>query len=118
MMTPEDYLLAWSLYLGACAVLLIATWRLTRPFWGWLRDLLRVVVAVLLLTPASVDLEGGHLAPSMFVVAFELLTAPEGGTGPVLAVRLLLFAIFGVIGAWALRLLGWWLLGRRHARPG
>jgi hypothetical protein len=114
MMTPTDYMLAWSIYLLAAGVLLLATWRLSRPLWSWLRDPLLVALAVIVLTPAAADGEGGHLAPSVFVVGYELLTAPEGGMGPLLGVRLLLFTIFAVLGVWSLRLLWHFLVSGRR----
>ncbi len=72
-----------------------------------------MVSAVLLLTPASVDGDPAHLAPTMVIVCFELLTAEDGGLGPLLGVRLLLILIFAVLGVWLLRLLWFWLVGSR-----
>ena len=113
-MNTTDYALAWSLYLLACAVVLFAVWGLSSRFWSWLKDPLRAVTAVLLLTPGSVDADGNFLAPAIFIVAFELLTAEEGGIGPLLGVRLLLFVLIAVLAAWLLRALWYWLVASRR----
>jgi len=116
MLSFSDYLLAWSLYALASGVLIIAVWRITARFWSWVKDPLRALSAVLLLTPAAVDADGRFHAPAIFVAAFELLTAEGGGIGPLIGVRLLLFSIVAVIGAWLLRLLWYWLVGSRQGR--
>ncbi len=113
-MNATDYALAWSLYLLACAVLLFTVWGLSSRFWSWIKDPLRAVTAVLLLTPGSVDADGNFLAPAIFIVAFELLTAEGGGIGPLLGVRLLLFALIAVLVAWLLRALWYWLVASRR----
>ena len=77
--------------------------------------MVRVSLAMIVLTPAAMDGAGGHLAPSLFIVGYELATAPDGGMGPLLGVRLLLFTIFAVLGVWALRLLWNRLVGNRGA---
>ena len=117
MLTPIDYLMAWSVYLLSAGILLLALWRMTRPLWGWLRDLLRIAVVVTLLLPANIDEGGGHLAPAAFIVLFELLSQPDGGLGPLIGVRLLLVALFALVGILLLRLL-WFLLvtGGQRAR--
>lgn len=114
MMNASDYALAWSLYLLACAVVLFTVWGLSARFWSWIKDPLRAVTAVLLLTPGGVDAEGNFLAPAIFIVAFELLTVEDGGIGPLLGVRLLLFVIGAVLAAWVLRALWYWLVASRR----
>jgi hypothetical protein len=116
MLTATDYFMAWSVYLLSAGIVLLALWRLSRPLWGWLRDLLRVVCAVVLLMPAAVDEGGAHLAPAVFVAGFELLAAPDGGMGPLVGVRLLLVAMLAVLAAWVLRLLWFWLVSGRRPR--
>ena len=108
MLTPTDYLMAWCVYLLSAGILLLAVWRMTRSVWAWLRDLLRIAVAVTMLLPAGIDEAGGHLAPAAFIVVFELLSVPDGGLGPLIGVRLLLVLIFAVVGVGVLRLL-WFL---------
>ena len=75
MLSNSDYLMAWSIYLLSATALLITGWRLSSWMWSWAKDALRVVSAVLLLAPASVDGDPAHLAPTMVIVCFELLTA-------------------------------------------
>jgi hypothetical protein len=115
-MNATDYALAWSLYLLACAVVLFTVWGLSARFWSWIKDPLRAATAVLLLTPGSVDADGNFLAPAIFIVAFELLAAEEGGIGPLLGVRLLLFVIIAVLLAWLLRALWYWLVASRRTQ--
>jgi hypothetical protein len=118
MLNSGDYLLAWGLYLSSAAILMFTVWRMTSGFWAWVKDPLRVITAVLLLMPGSVDAEHGMLAPAMFIVAFELLTVENGGVGPFLGVRMLLIVMFAVLGVWVLRLLWFWFVAsRRPASP-
>lgn len=113
MLSATDYVMAWSIYLlGACA-LLITAWRLSRGLWKWIREPLRVVLAIAVLMPAAVDETAERLAPALFVVGFELLSAPQGGMGALLGVRMLLVAIFAVIAVTVLRLLWIWLVAGR-----
>jgi hypothetical protein len=115
MLTSTDYLMAWSVYLFAALAFQLAFWRWTRGLWSWVRDLLRVALAVLVFTPAAVDGASGHYAPAVYVVAYELLTAPEGGMGALIGVRLLLVLIFAVIAVLVLRLAWHWLVASRRA---
>ena len=120
MLDSTDYVMAWSIYLLAASALLLTGWRMTRRWWGWVKDPLRVAAAVVLLTPASVDGDPQHLAPAVFIVFFESVSAPDGGMGPLLGVRLLLIVMFAVIAVWVLRLLWYWLIagrGMRTAEP-
>ncbi len=72
-MTENDYLLAWAAYGIAALGCLLVWFRLTRWMWRWLREPLRVVVAVLLLTPTIVDPVKGLFAPSIAIAALDLL---------------------------------------------
>lgn len=108
--------MAWSIYLLSAAALLLTAWRITRPFWTWLRDPLRILTAVLLLMPAEVDPEKGYYAPAIFVVAFELLSVQGGGSGALVGVRLLLVSLAAILAVWTLRLLWYWLLGSRKRK--
>ena len=118
MLTSTDYLMAWSIYLLSAAALLLTAWRITRPFWIWLKDPLRIVSAVLLLMPTEVDPAKGYYAPAAFVVAFELLSVQGGGTAALIGVRLLLVSLAAILAVWILRLLWYWLLGSRKRKPG
>lgn len=118
MQTASDYIMAWSIYLLSALAVMVVYWRLTSRLWGWLADALRVVFAVVVLTPASVDGTQEHLAPAAIVVGYEFLTAENGGLGPLLGVRMLLIAGFAVLAAWLLRFLWNRLVSsRRPAAP-
>lgn len=116
MLTATDYLMAWSVYLFAGLAFQLAIWRWTRRLWWWIRDPLRVALAVLVFTPAAVDGTTGHFAPAAYVVAYELLTAPEGGMGALIGVRLLLVLIFSVLALLVVRLAWHWLIASRRPR--
>ncbi|MFK0088759.1 MFS transporter [Pseudomonas sp. NPDC090755] len=72
-MTENDYLLAWGLYALAALGCLAVGFRLTRWMWRWLREPLRVVMAVLLLTPTIVDPVKDKFAPAIAIAALDLL---------------------------------------------
>ena len=62
-MTENDYLLAWGAYAVAALGCLLVWFQLTGWMWRWLREPLRLLVAVLLLTPTVVDPGKDALAP-------------------------------------------------------
>ena len=69
----NEYLLAWSAY-GIAALGCLLVWlRMTRPLWRWLREPLRLIMAVLLLTPTIVDPAKELFAPAVAVTALDLL---------------------------------------------
>lgn len=69
----NDYLLAWAAY-GIAAVGCLLVWfRITRPLWRPLREPLRLIVAVLLLTPTIVDPERELFAPAIAITALDML---------------------------------------------
>ena len=72
-MTEQDYLLAWGLYAVAALGCLLVWFRMTGWIWRWLREPLRVVVAVLLLTPTIVDPAKELFAPAIAITALDLL---------------------------------------------
>ena len=72
-MTEQDYLLAWGLYAIAALGCLLVWFRMTGWIWRWLREPLRVVVAVLLLTPTIVDPARELFAPAIAITAMDLL---------------------------------------------
>ncbi len=118
MQTMSDYIMAWSIYLLSAVAVMSVFWRLTAGFWSWVSDALRVMLAVVFLVPASVDGTQEHLAPALFVVVYELLTAPEGGLGPLVGVRVLLIMGFSVAACWLLRFLWSRLVVARRSNPG
>lgn len=72
-MTEQDYLLAWSAYAVAALGCLLVGWRITGCMWRWLREPLRVVIAVLLFTPTLVDPARDLYAPAIAITALDLL---------------------------------------------
>ncbi|MDD0972945.1 MFS transporter [Pseudomonas fontis] len=72
-MTENDYLLAWGLYALAALGCLWVGFRLTSWMWRWLREPLRVVMAVLLLTPTIIDPVKDKFAPAIAITALDLL---------------------------------------------
>lgn len=72
-MTEQDYLLAWAAYAVAALGCLLVWCRMTRWVWRWLREPLRLVVAVLLLTPTIVEPTKELFAPAIAVIALDVL---------------------------------------------
>lgn len=73
MMNENDYLLAWAAY-GLAALGCLLVWlRLTGWMWRYVREPLRVLVAVLLLSPTIVDPARELFAPSIAIIAMDLL---------------------------------------------
>ena len=72
-MTENDYLIAWGLYAFAALGCLLVIWRMTGWMWRYLREPLRVLGAVLLLTPTVVDAGRELYAPAVAVTALDLV---------------------------------------------
>jgi lysylphosphatidylglycerol synthetase-like protein (DUF2156 family) len=68
------YVQAWLYYLLAAIGCLIIFWRLTyRIKWRRTRRLLRLSVAVILLTPVNIVTTGSWLAPAFLVAAYDFV---------------------------------------------
>lgn len=72
-MNEHDYVLVWGLYAIAALGCLLVFFRLTGWMWRYLREPLRVVVAVLLFTPTIVDPGKDLFAPAVAITALDLL---------------------------------------------
>ncbi|MBX9755103.1 MAG: MFS transporter [Pseudomonadaceae bacterium] len=72
-MNEHDYQLALALYAGAALGCLLVGWRITGWMWRWLREPLRVLMAVLLLAPTLVDPAKEQFAPALAITALDLL---------------------------------------------
>lgn len=72
-MTEQDYLLAWAAYAIAALGCLLVWFRMTGWMWRWLREPLRLLVAVLLLTPTIVDPARELFAPAIAITALDML---------------------------------------------
>ncbi|MDF0733142.1 MFS transporter [Pseudomonas entomophila] len=71
-MTENDYTLAWGLYALAALGCLWVGFKLTGWMWRWLREPLRVILAVLLLTPTIVDPVKEAFAPAIAITALDI----------------------------------------------
>lgn len=114
-MTEHDYLLAWAVYAVAALGCLLVGFRITGWMWRWLREPLRVLIAVLLATPTLVDPVRDYYAPAIAVTALDVLFK----VGSNLWRSISDLVMFGLIG-FALYLLfvvvRWPLERRRRAR--
>ncbi len=72
-MTENDYLIAWGLYAFAAVGCLLVWMRLTTWMWRWLREPLRVLMAVLLFSPTIVDPVKAKVAPAIAITALDML---------------------------------------------
>jgi len=71
-MTENDYLIAWGLYGFAALGCLLVWMRMTRWMWRWLREPLRLLMAVLLFTPTIVDPVKEKIAPAIAITVLDL----------------------------------------------
>lgn len=72
-MIDNDYQLAWALYAVAALGCLLVWFRLTGWMWRYLREPLRLLMAVLLLTPTIVDPSKELFAPAVAITAMDVL---------------------------------------------
>ncbi len=72
-MNEHDYVLAWGLYAIAALGCLLVSFLMTGWMWRYLREPLRLVIAVLLFTPTVVDPGKELYAPAVAVTALDLL---------------------------------------------
>lgn len=71
-MTENDYLFAWGLYALAALGCLWVSFHFTSWMWRWLREPLRLLVAVLLFTPTIIDPAKDIYAPAIAISALDL----------------------------------------------
>ena len=72
-MIENDYLLAWGAYAIAALGCLLVWFRITSWMWRYLREPLRVLVAILLFCPTIVDPAKELFAPAVAIVALDLI---------------------------------------------
>lgn len=72
-MIENDYLLAWGAYAIAALGCLLVWFKLTSWMWRYLREPLRVLVAILLFCPTIVDPAKELFAPAVAIVALDVL---------------------------------------------
>lgn len=112
------HVLAWLVYALAVAVGMLAAWRLSRRWRPAFRDLVRGVLAGVLLTPWPVVVDavaGGEsgtgdraIAPAFVVIIFEAIFQQEGDAVAATA------AMLGVILCILTLTLAWRLRGRQR----
>ncbi len=114
LMFDSDYSLAWALYGIAALGCLLFWFRVTRWMWRWLREPLRLIVAVLLFTPTIVDPAKELFAPAVAITAMDL--AFKVGNNAWRAVADL--AMYGLIalGLYLLLVAIRWPIERKYAR--
>lgn len=119
-MIDNDYQLAWAIYAVAALGCLLVWFRLTGWMWRYLREPLRLLVAVLLLTPTIVDPAKELFAPALAITAMDLLLKVGNNAWRAVAdlalyglIALALYLLFVAI-RWPLE--RWWK-GRRGPAP-
>ena len=72
-MTENDYQLAWGIYAISAVGCLLAWFYFTGWMWRYLREPLRILVAVLLFAPTVVDPARDFYAPSIAITVMDIL---------------------------------------------
>lgn len=73
MIALSSYTIAWLVYLLSAVGAMIIFWRLTRNLkWRRTRRVMRIIVAVTLLTPMNIVSGGLWLAPAFLVAAYAM----------------------------------------------
>ena len=93
MLDYVEYIMTWAVYLVAAVGLMAVWWRLTRFIpWQTPKQVLRVVLAALILMPAPVIYGSADWAPALFVLLLEVTVAKEADT-----MRAVPFLLYGLI---------------------
>lgn len=72
MISSQEYLVSWGLYLLGVLGLMIVWWVMTQRIrLGWLRNMLRITVLVALLMPYPVPEQEAFLAPALMMTFVE-----------------------------------------------
>ena len=99
MLTTEDYIFFWVLYLVGAAGLLVVWWFITRRIkYRMLRDVLRLSAAVFLLMPFPVLNQEQFWAPALGMSLLEAVFGQAQGFGragiPIIIIWLFVVAIY------------------------
>ena len=100
MFSTEEYVLGWLFYLSAAIGLLVVCWRITRGIahLPHIRQLLRLSIAVLLLTPYTVAENSSYLAPAWATIGLEILFSEVNSFwragGPLLVIWCIITALY------------------------
>ncbi|WP_137886585.1 MFS transporter [Pseudomonas sp. 2FE] len=120
-MTENDYLLAWAAYGIAALGCLLVWFRLTSWMWRYLREPLRLLVAVLLLSPTIIDPTKELFAPAIAITALDLLFKVGNNAWRAVAdlamYGLLAFALYLLFVALRWPLERWWQARNTQAAP-
>ncbi|MCK7596046.1 hypothetical protein M0G74_02040 [Microbulbifer sp. CAU 1566] len=112
----EEFKIAWAVYAGGVLVLLVAGWWFMRNWgWSWVRNLLLLEAATLLLVPARGSMEDGPLTPLLPLFVYQTIFEEEGAS-PEVAASLVFagggaFAVMLIVGIITL------MVRRRKDRP-
>lgn len=71
-MNEQEYLFAWGAYAIAALGCLLVWCRMTRWMWRWMREPLRLLVAVLLFSPTMIDPARELFAPAIAITALDI----------------------------------------------
>ena len=112
----EEFKLAWAIYAGGVVVLLAAGWWFMRNWgWSWVRNLLLLVGATVLLVPARGTEADGPLVPILPLFVYQTVFEEEGATPEVSAS--LVFAAGGAFAVMLIIGIVMLMLRRRKDRP-
>ncbi|KQQ68275.1 MFS transporter [Pseudomonas sp. Leaf127] len=114
-MTEHDYLIAWSLYAVAALGCLWVSFVMTGWMWRYLKEPLRVLIAVLLFTPTIVDPAKDVYAPALAITALDLLFK-VGSTVWTALLDLGMYALCAFIAYAVFVLVRWPIENKRKAR--
>jgi hypothetical protein len=76
MFSFQEYIIGWGVYLFAVIALLFVFWRMTRFItWGYARDCIRLLGAVFLLLPITIDSSAYYWAPAWIKALLNIIFA-------------------------------------------
>ncbi|WP_105103482.1 hypothetical protein [Microbulbifer pacificus] len=112
----EEFKMAWAVYAGGVVVLLVAGWWFMRNWrWSWLRQLILLEAAIVLLVPARGTIPDAPLTPLLPLFMYQTVFEEKGVSAEVAASLVFAaggaFAVMVIIGIITL------MLGRRKDRP-
>lgn len=82
----EEFKIAWMVYAGGVLVLLVAGWWFMRNWgWSWVRNLILLEAAVVLLVPARGTVPDGPLTPVLPLFVYQWLFEEDGASPEVSA---------------------------------
>ncbi|WP_213876793.1 MFS transporter [Pseudomonas sp. dw_358] len=114
-MTENDYLHAWAIYAVAALGCLLVWFRITRWMWRWLREPLRVIGLVALVSPTMIDPAQEKYAPALAVTALDLVFKVGNNAWRTLS-ELLMYTMIALGVYLVFALLRWPFLSKANAR--